>query len=85
LSGSVLVESVGELSNCRWDLEALVEDDLLTLKTNVLRPFDEAGQVSLGTNILADTEVLGIRLEEGILLGFCGLAGTEGGSSGLLA
>ena len=52
LGGRVLVQSVGELCNGRRDLETLAEDDLLTLKTDVFGPLDEAGQVGLGTNIL---------------------------------
>lgn len=42
LGSSVLVESVGELSDGRGNLQTLVEDDLLTLKTDVFGPFDEA-------------------------------------------
>lgn len=53
LSSSVLVESVGELSNCGRDLEALVEDDLLALEANVFGPFDEASEISLGADVLA--------------------------------
>ena len=52
LSGSVLVESVRELGNSRGHLEALVEDDLLALQADVLRPLDEACQVGLGLDIL---------------------------------
>lgn len=37
------------------------------------------------TRLRTDTKVLGIRLEQRVLLGFGGLASTEGGSSGLLA
>ena len=42
-----------ELGDSRRDLEALVEDDLLALKADVFRPFDESGQVGLGLDILA--------------------------------
>ena len=42
LSSGVLVESVRELGNCRWHLQALVEDDLLALQADILRPFNEA-------------------------------------------
>ena len=52
LSSSVLVQSVRELCDSRRDLEALVEDDLLALKADIFRPFDEAGQVSLGLDVL---------------------------------
>ena len=52
LGSSVLVQGVGELRNGRGHLEALVEDDLLALETDVLRPLDEAGQVGLGLDVL---------------------------------
>ena len=45
LGGGVFVECVRELGNGGWDLETLMEDDFLTLETNVFRPLDEAGQV----------------------------------------
>lgn len=51
LSGSVLVEDVGELSDGRGDLETLVEDDALALEENVLGPLDEAGHVGRGANV----------------------------------
>jgi len=76
LSGGVLIQSVRELCDCRRDLETLVENDLLTLKADVFRPFHEASQVSLGLDVLADTEVFGGRLEERV---FCRL-GRFGGS-----
>lgn len=76
LSGSVLVEDVGELSDRGRSLETLVEDNLLTLKTNVLGPLDEAGKVSGGADRLTDAERLGTGLEErvGGLLRGLGLA-----------
>ena len=52
LSSSVLVQSVRELCDSRRDLEALVEDDLLALKADIFRPFDEAGQVGLWLDVL---------------------------------
>ena len=55
LSGSVLVEGMRELGDRRWDFQALMEDDLLTLEANVLGPLDEASQVLLGLDILAWT------------------------------
>ena len=45
LGSGVLVEDLGELSDCRGNLETLVEDDLLSLKSNVLGPLDESGEV----------------------------------------
>lgn len=76
LSGSVLVEDVGELSDRGRSLETLVEDNLLTLKTNVLGPLNEAGEVSGRANRLTDAERLGTGLEErvGSLLRGLGLA-----------
>lgn len=85
LSGGVLVQSVRELGNGRGDLETLVEDNLLALEADVFGPFDEASQVGLGADILANTKVLGLRLEERVLLRLGGFAGSEGGSSGLLS
>ena len=52
LGSSVLVQGVGELRNGRGHLEALVEDDLLALETDILRPLHEASQVGLGLDIL---------------------------------
>ena len=53
LGSSVLVESVGELGDGGRNLQALVKDDLLALEADVLWPLHEAGQISLGANILA--------------------------------
>jgi hypothetical protein len=53
LCSSVLVESVRELGNSGGDLQALRKDNLLALKADVLGPFDEASEISLGTNVLA--------------------------------
>jgi len=80
LSGSVLVEDVSELSDRGRSFETLVEDNLLSLETNVLRPLDEAGQVGSGSDGLSDTESLRLGLEErvGGLLRGLGLAGGLG-------
>lgn len=45
LGGGVLVEDLRELSDCRGNLETLVEDDLLSLQSDVLGPLDESGEV----------------------------------------
>jgi len=84
LGSGVLVKSMRKLSNGGWDLETLVEDDFLALETNVFGPFDEASQVCLGTNVLTYTKVLGVGLEERVLLCLGSLAGTKGSSSGFL-
>jgi hypothetical protein len=52
LSGGVLVQNFGELVQSRGNLETLVKDLLLTLKTNVVGPLDEARDITLGLNIL---------------------------------
>ena len=67
LCSGVLVQSVGELGDGWWDLQALVKDDLLALEADVFGPLDEAGEVALGLDILADTEVAAARLEERVL------------------
>lgn len=67
LGGSVAVQGVLELGNRRGHLQAHVQDLLLALKTNILGPLDEAGQVTLGLDVLADAEVAGALLEQGVL------------------
>jgi hypothetical protein len=44
-----------------------VKDFLLTLKADILRPLDESGEVALGLDVLADTEVSGSFLYERVL------------------
>jgi len=85
LGSGVLVESVGELGNCRGNLEALVEDDLLALEADVFGPLNKAGQVTSGLDILADTEVLWGLLEERVGGLLCGRLLAEGSSGGLLS
>lgn len=52
LSGSVLVQSMRELCNGRGNLQTLIKDNLLALKTDIFRPLDEPSQVSPRTDIL---------------------------------
>ena len=52
LRSRVLVKSVRELGNSRWDLETLVEDNFLALETNVFRPLNETSQVGRRTDVL---------------------------------
>jgi len=85
LSGGVLVQSVRKLGDRRRDLEALVKDDLLALKADILGPLDETGEIGLGADVLANTEVLGGSLEERVLFGLGRLASSKGSSSRLLA
>lgn len=63
LGGSVAVENVLELGQ-RWgDFEAHLEDLLLALEADILRPLDHAAQVSLGLDVLTDAIVSGALLE----------------------
>lgn len=83
-SGRVLVEGVAELGNRRGNLEALVKDNLLALEANVFGPLDEAGNIALGLDVLANTEVLGGALEARVLLHLAARLLAVGGRSGLL-
>lgn len=67
LGSSVTVEGVLELSNSRRDLETEAQDLLLALQLNILGPFDEARQVALRLDVLANTEVARALLEERVL------------------
>ena len=74
LGGSVAVKNVLELGDRRRDLQAHVQDLALALQTDVGGPFDEAGQVATGLDVLANTEVLRAALNERVLravLGSC--------------
>jgi len=42
-----------ELDDGGWYLERLVQNDLLPLEANVSGPFDETGEVSLRSDVLA--------------------------------
>jgi len=88
--GSVLIESLGELVDCRGNLQSVQQDALLSLESNVLRPLHESGQVALGWQIISDTKVSGSLLEKRVLgwggNGLSGsLLGVIRGSSHLLA
>ena len=53
LRSSVLIQGMRELGDGGWYLETLVQNSLLPLKTDVFRPFEETGEVSLGSDVLA--------------------------------
>ena len=55
-----------ELVDGRGDPEPGLEHDLLTLESDVLGPPDESAQVTAGLDVLADAEVLGPLLEQGV-------------------
>jgi len=82
---SVLVNSLGEHVDEGGGLQALVEDAPLALEPDVLGELDEAADVALGLHIVADAEVLGLLLEERVLLllGAGLLARGRGGGSSL--
>ena len=68
LRGSVAVKSMGELGDGRRDFKAHVEDLALALEADVLGPFYHARKVALRLDVLADTEVAWVALDERILL-----------------
>lgn len=59
LSSGILIQSMGELGNSRWDLQTTLEDNLLSLEADILRPLHESGEVGGGLDVLANTMVLG--------------------------
>jgi hypothetical protein len=67
ISLTVAVENVLELGNRRGDLQAHVEDLLLALEADVGGPSDHAGDIALGLDVLADTEVARALLKERVL------------------
>ena len=46
-------------------LQSLHQDSLLSLDSNVARPFDETGEVTFGLDISTKSEILSRFLEEG--------------------
>jgi len=59
--------------------------DLLSLKTNIFWPFNEARKVSFGLNVLADGKIFGTSIEERVLCSLGGFASTEWRSGRLLS
>ena len=76
LSSGVTVKGALELRDGWRNLEAHVQDLLLALKTDILGPLDETGEVTLGLDVLADTEVTGALLQERVLIPLALLKGT---------
>ena len=60
----VLLKSHRELVDGGGHLQSLHEDSLLSLDSDVARPFDEAGEVALGLDVSSKTEVASVLLEE---------------------
>ena len=75
------IESSVKLVNCWGDLETGLEDGLLTLKPDVLGPFDETAQIPLGLDVATDAEVACAFLKQRVdySLGLWLLGGQRGG------
>ena len=67
LGGRVAVQGVLELRDGRGHLETHAQNLLLALQLDIFGPLDEARQVPLGLDILADAKVTGSSLDEGVL------------------
>lgn len=78
LGSSVLVEHVLELGDRRRHLQAHVEDLLLALEADILGPLHHAGNIALGLDVLADTEVAGTLLDQRVLRARFGEHSTTG-------
>jgi hypothetical protein len=60
------IKSLVELVD-RWgNLQPGLQDGLLPLEADVLGPLDEAGEIALGLDVLADAEVASALLKEGV-------------------
>lgn len=67
LGGGVLVQDLLELGDRRRDLQAHVEDLLLALETDILGPLHHTGDIALGLDVLADSEVASALLDQRVL------------------
>ena len=63
----VLLNGGRELVDGGGHLQSLQQNSLLSLDSDVLRPFDETGEVSLWLNVTSESEVSDSLLEEGAL------------------
>lgn len=59
----VLLKSLSELVDGGGHLQPLHENSLLSLDSDVARPFDEAGEVTRGLDISSKSEIFSILLE----------------------
>jgi hypothetical protein len=67
LSSSLSVDDTRlELIDGWRNLDSLIEDSFLSLDSNVSRPLDESGQISLVSDVLSDTKVSWFPLDERI-------------------
>lgn len=84
--GGLSIKSSAKLSHGRGDLHTVVQHALLALKTDVMGPLDEAGQVTSGLDVVAKRVVTSDRLGElgskGLVLVIRSLLGGLGGLLG---
>jgi len=66
-TGLISLDSALELSDCWRNLQALHENSLLALNSNILGPLDEAREVSLGLDVSPDSKVAWVLFEQRIL------------------
>ncbi len=76
LSSSVLVQGLGKLVDRRWNLQATLKNGALTLKTDILRPFDVTGEITTGLDVVTDGKVTWALFEEWV--SNWGLGGSSG-------
>lgn len=67
LGSGVAVEDVLELGERGRNLQAHLKDLLLSLEADILGPLNHTGDISLGLDVLADTEVSDSLLEQRVL------------------
>merc|ERR1711936_875233 len=56
IGSSLLVKSGVELVQCWGNLQPCLQNSLLSLKTDILGPFNKPAQISLGLDVLTDFE-----------------------------
>jgi len=66
-TGLVSLNRALELSDGWWDFQALHENSLLSLNSNILGPFDETSEVSFGLDVSPDSKVAWVLFEQRIL------------------
>ena len=66
LSSCLSVQGLGELLNCRRYFQQLIENSPLLLQPDIAGPFDKAGEVPLGLDVLSNAKIIGPLLEQGL-------------------
>jgi len=64
LGSLVLLKGLAELVDGGGHLQSLHENSLLSLDSNVARPFDKTGEVTLGLDVSSKSEIFSVLLEE---------------------